>query len=210
MKKFFQNKYKLWIQFTVSRKLKYIFWFTSLAAAISYFSLNVFYCDVSVKEALYCQKSNVFVTFFEENLRGHLFAGFLGLGGFLLSLKTFIVVTMKGNVYDTKEYKERWEKINEQIPSDSVALYYPLNQLSDLLFYAIAASFITAIAQLSFGLSGLFAFSLLCIALAIGTLLLLMQSMVSIKRNLDQWFEGLNEAHIKSIKKENENKTNHT
>jgi hypothetical protein len=62
------------------------------------------------------------VRFYGENIRGSLFTGFLTLGGFLLSLKTFIIVKMKENVYDDERYIDGFDcyvfdfsiKLNQQ------------------------------------------------------------------------------------------------
>lgn len=53
------------------------------------------------------------VLFYEKHLRGNLFAGFLTVGGFLLSLKTFILIKLKENVYDHKEYRKIYREQKE-------------------------------------------------------------------------------------------------
>ena len=44
--------------------------------------------------------------FYASNLRGSFFTGFLALGGFLMSAKTFIIVNMKKEVYDSAAIKQ--------------------------------------------------------------------------------------------------------
>lgn len=107
----------------------------------SSFSLAINICDI--------EKS---FKFYAENIRGNLFAGFLAMGGFLLSLKTFIVITMKDNIYDTKEYKERVKSQNKGTEPTKGQIYKHLKELSDILVYAIFSCIVTAVLQLTYGL----------------------------------------------------------
>src|SRR5690554_6276239 len=81
--------------------------------------------------------------FYAENIRGNLFAGFLAMGGFLLSLKTFIVITMKDNIYDTEEYRDRVKNQNRGQDPTKGQIYKHLKELSDILVYAIFACILT-------------------------------------------------------------------
>ena len=148
-------------------------------------------CDLA-KGGIYCENLEKLTKFYEKNIRGHLFAGFLALGGFLLSLKTFIVVSMKENVYDNKRYKDNWER---QLKIDpGLKLYSPLKELSDLLFYAILSVIVTAILQMTLGLYPHWIASLLCLGSAVYAILLLLKSLFLIKKNLDVWFSYLEPA----------------
>jgi hypothetical protein len=149
-------------------------------------------CDAWHNHSYYCDVIPKFSKYYADNIRGHLFAGFLALGGFLLSLKTFIVVTMKENVYDDKKYIENWEKQNKLDPT--LRLYAPLKQLSDFLYYAILASMFSAILQMSLGLFEHWIASAIAIWSAIYATLLLTWCLILIKRNIDTWFTYL-DAH---------------
>ena len=127
--------------------------------------------------------------FYSQNMRGHLFAGFLALGGFLLSLKTFIIVNMKENLFSSEKYIERWEKSVKTNPD--LKLYAPLSELSHILYYAIFSCLVAAILQMTLGFFKQDIASLICIYLCISSTVLLMKSLVIIKRNLDTWFEYL-------------------
>jgi len=126
------------------------------------------------------------VMFYGDKLRGNLFAGFLTLGGFLFSLKTFIVIKMKENVYDHAEYKRNLDEKKRLNPN--LTLYGPLQRLSNLLFFSVLFSIITAVLQLSLGLVENWHAVLVCLATAIFTLIILVISLFLIKSNLDQWF----------------------
>ncbi len=146
-------------------------------------------CDSINTKQFFCPDIVKLVKYYGENIRGHLFAGFLALGGFLLSLKTFIVVTMKENVYDNEQYQENWR--NKSKINPELKLYAPLKELSDLLFYAILASISTAILQMTLGLYSHWLAALICLGSAVYAVVLLIQSLILIKQNLDTWFSHL-------------------
>ncbi len=130
------------------------------------------------------------VAFYEKNLRGNLFAGLLTVGGFLLSLKTFILIKLKDNVYDHDKYKELF---NEQKKLDStIKLYDPLKNLSDFLFWSVLSTISAAIAQLTIGLFGSYYLTLFAIWISAFALAILICSMFLIKSSLDDWFKFIN------------------
>lgn len=63
-------------------------------------------------------------SFYQDKMRGSLFAGFLTLGSFLLSLKTGIVIKIKEQLFDQPEY----HKIVANAQADGVndTVYGPL------------------------------------------------------------------------------------
>lgn len=130
--------------------------------------------------------------FFAANLRGSFFSGFLTVGGFLFSLKTFIVVKMKEELYEHELYKRRLEKRRELNPK--LTSFGPLRRLSRFLFVSVIASFVTAILQVSVGLWPHWIAALICMGAATFTLSMLVVSLVQIKGNLDEWFELLEES----------------
>ena len=146
-------------------------------------------CDAWNTKNLYCIEVSKFSRYYSDNIRGHLFAGFLALGGFLLSLKTFIVVTMKENVYDDEKYIENWKNQSKLDPD--IKLYAPLRQLSNFLYYAILASIFSAILQMSLGLVEHWIASSISVWSAIYATLLLIWCLRLIKMNLDTWFTYL-------------------
>lgn len=132
------------------------------------------------------------VPFFAGSLRGSLFAGFLTVGGFLFSLKTFIIVKLKESVYDHKGYEKRVIEQRELNPA--ISFYGPLRRLSHLLFVAVLASILTAVLQLTVGLINHWIAVLVCIWAAVFSVILLIIALILIKRNLDQWFQFLEDT----------------
>lgn len=172
------------------RRRALILLIASLAIVATGYGIAIFItCDPINTQNTFCPNIEKLAGYYEKNIRGHLFAGFLALGGFLLSLKTFIVVNMKENVYDNDKYQDNWKKQAKLNPE--IKLYSPLKELSDLLFYAILAAIISAIFQMTIGLYSHWLASLICLGSAVYAIALLISSLVLIKQNLDTWFSYL-------------------
>lgn len=136
-----------------------------------------------------------FVWFYGENLRGSLFVGFLTIGGFLFSLKTFIIIKMKENVYDHKYYRERVE--NQRNLNKEISYYGPLKRLSKMLFASVLVSIITAVLQFTIGLIPDPLAVIICVWASCFSVALLVSSLLAIKNNLDNWFVFLEESSNK-------------
>src|SRR4051794_31887384 len=92
---------------------------------------------------------DAFQQFYATNLRGSLFSGFLTLTGFLFTVKTFLVINMKKELYDTQAYRDRHEAYLSTNPD--LKLYAPLRRLSRWLLAAVVSSLVTAVSQLTVG-----------------------------------------------------------
>lgn len=140
---------------------------------------------------LFYQKLLSFPSYYASNLRGHFFAGYISLGAFLLTLKTFIIIAMKSYVYDDKKYIERFEKHFKCKSSvSSTSIYAPLKQLSNMLYYGIICSIIAAVAQVSIGLIDSIWAAILCVWLVAFSTLLLFNCLRLIKQNIDVWLDS--------------------
>ncbi|WP_421551693.1 hypothetical protein [Pseudomonas yamanorum] len=138
--------------------------------------------------------------FYTSNLRGSFFTGFLALGGFLMSAKTFIIVNMKKEVYDSAAYEEKWAdglKLNGAAKYDT--LFYPLRRLSNIIFYTIAFCFMASIAQLTIGLFKNIPAVMICFFLVVVAVCFLMLSLFLIKKNLGTMFDHLDEKSLKKM-----------
>ncbi len=125
-----------------------------------------------------------FYQFYAMNLRGSLFSGFLTLTGFLFAVKTFLIINMKKELYDTPTYQERYVAHLETNPN--LKIYGPLRRLSRWLLCAVIASLITAVSQLSIGLIPHWATAAFCMAMALGTVGLLGYILYTLRNNLVQ------------------------
>jgi hypothetical protein len=129
--------------------------------------------------------------FYVDNLRSNFFAGFLTLGTFLFAVKTFIVVKLKEDVFDTDFYRVRLKKMRSLSGGKKLAHYAPLKNLTGLLFYAALSSLVCAVLQATLGLIERPWCAVICILSAIIAVVLLFFSLVQVKRNLDLWLEEL-------------------
>lgn len=128
---------------------------------------------------------------YDAKFQTPLFTGFLTIGGFLLTLKTFVLIQLKKELYETDFYKKRLNDRRQLNPN--LSLYGPLNRLGILLIYCVFAALFTAVAQLSIGFIPHRLAAAFCISLAIGTLTLVFQAWFEIRQNLTYWFEFLND-----------------
>lgn len=129
--------------------------------------------------------------FFAKNMRGSLFAGFLTLGSFLLTLKTGIVIKIKEGLYDSTAYKKRLieqRQINKQLSA-----YGPLRRLSRLLSWSVFSALISAAFQLTIGLIPHWIAATLCLAIAVFAMSILLSSFFLIQINLSDWFNLMEE-----------------
>jgi len=154
--------------------------------------------EIHLRGFLYLEPgtTNKIFDFYAKNLRGSLFTGFLALGGFLMSAKTFIIVNMKKEVYDSARYKQDWLDGRElNGPENYPPLFRPLRRLSNILFYTISFSFLASVAQLTIGLFESVPTVVICSFLVILAICFLMLSLYLIKKNLATMFDYLDKAH---------------
>lgn len=132
------------------------------------------------------------VGFYGLNLRGNLFSGFLALGGFIFSLKAFILVTMKQNVYDSEIYETQWLEKNDNV-RDGEAYFLPLKELNLVLYMTVLLSIFSSIINITIGLLPNILVVYVCIFSAFIAIIYLVKSLRLIKGNLDTWFDYLSQ-----------------
>lgn len=129
--------------------------------------------------------------FYADNLRASLFSGFLTIGGLLLSLKTFIIVKLKEDLFDHPEYRKRYEA-NRNINKNKVGMIYdPLYQLSDFLIVCVFGSIISATLQFTLGFINCSICPAICIASAFTSVVVVLTACWEVKLNLSRLFELL-------------------
>ena len=136
--------------------------------------------------------------FYGENLRNILFTGLLTIGTFIFAVKTFIVIKLKEDVFDTEYYRKRLRRNRELSPNKKFSHYGPLKNLTVILFYASTTSLTSAILQVTIGLIGSLWSTILCILFALVSITLLFISMIFVKMNLNVWLDDLEDQAKKS------------
>jgi ABC-type multidrug transport system fused ATPase/permease subunit len=128
---------------------------------------------------------------YQSKLQTPLFTGFLTIGGFLLTLKTFVLIRLKEEVYQSPFYRTKLEERRHLNPD--LTLYAPLGRLTTLLVFSVLAALLTAVSQMSVGFIPGRLSAAFCISMAVTALALVFQSWFHIRENLNRWFELLEE-----------------
>lgn len=144
------------------------------------------------------QTADALCQFYAANLRGSLFSGFLTLTGFLFAIKTFIVLNMKKEVYETAEYHVRVAEMRQVNPT--LRIYGPLTRLSDFLFWSIVFSLVASVSQLTIGLIPAKWAVVVCLSAAVVAIGLLLASLLLIRMNLNSLFEILEDRGLRNTK----------
>lgn len=132
------------------------------------------------------------LTFFQDKMCQPLFAGLLTTAAFLFSLKTFIIVTMKQNVYGTTEYEKGWR---EKLAIDpAIKRYQPLRNFALLLFLSVLTSLVSAVAQFTLGLVPNPIAAVVCLSLAAWSIIMIFISLIFLQINLQSWFRFLDDS----------------
>lgn len=127
------------------------------------------------------------ISLYADNFREILFSAFLTLSCFIFTLETFIIVTIKENVYDNKKYIKNFSDMKKLNPE--LKRYSPLINLKDFLYYTIIYSFVAAIIQLIFGSFNNWYAIVICIWSSTVALLTFAYALYISNDNLKKWFE---------------------
>lgn len=127
--------------------------------------------------------------YYAKNIRASLFTGFLTVGSFLLSLKVFIIVKFKENIFDSAAYRAKLEE-KRKLNSD-LTHYGPVKRLSRLLFAAILSALAASAAQLTVGLVPVWPATLFCVFIAAFSGAMLLCTLWLIRQILDEWLSYL-------------------
>src|SRR3954454_21789496 len=90
-----------------------------------------------------------FPRWYTEHLRTYFFNGSLTMAGFLFTVATFIVTSVKSGIYDSKAYRDRFEQLHKL--DSKLTLYEPLRQLTSLLVAATGGCLVCATPHVLFG-----------------------------------------------------------
>lgn len=119
-----------------------------------------------------------------------LFSGFLTLAGFLLSLKTSILLRLHSDVFSQDWYRDRVNRHSLNL-GRAVNQFSPLTRLGSLLINSVVVCLLAALSQLTLGnLRSTFA-QVLCLLTAVIAAVLVVCSWYYVRANLQLWFEHL-------------------
>tara|TARA_R110001599_G_scaffold353510_1_gene593401 strand:- start:19827 stop:20372 length:546 start_codon:yes stop_codon:yes gene_type:complete len=155
-----------------------------LLVALLFSILSIFLIDILLDEKI------TLVNTYNNGIRNSMFGGLLSVGGFLLSLKTFIVIKLKESVYDSTSYQDIVAKNRKLNPA--INHYQPLQNLSDFLFWAVLSAIVASVIQLTVGLSSNYYMILFAIFSSIFAVTILIITLLLIKFSLNQYFSFIN------------------
>lgn len=119
--------------------------------------------------------------FYSANVRQGLFTGFLTLASFLFAMKTFIVINMKTQLYDTPGFRKEIAKKRQR--RATYPIYGPLKRLNSLLLSTIVLALLTSVLQFSLGLICADWAAVVCLSFAGITVVVLVFSVIQIRLN---------------------------
>ncbi len=124
---------------------------------------------------------------YQSKLQVAMFAGFLTIGGFLLTLKSFVVIQFKKELFE-KEYYRSAHKASHGTYSGKT-YYRPLKDLAELLLVSVVLSLITSFIQITIGFLNSNSISAICIGSGIATLFLVVFLWYFVRWNILEMFK---------------------
>ena len=156
--------------------------------------LSVLFASITLATICYfCPDIEAIPEYYSKNIRGSLFTGFLTVGSFLLSLKAFIVVKLKENIFDSDVYRDRLKQQRKLNPK--LTLYGPVKRLTQLIFLTICSAITAAVSQLTIGLIQHWQATFFCIFVSVFAICMFVFTLLLIKNMLDEWLNYLEEVN---------------
>jgi hypothetical protein len=93
---------------------------------------------------------------------------------------------MKENVYENDKYKEQIDELRQINPN--ISQYGPLKRLSDLLFWTVLFSILSAFTNFSVGFIHHSAAAWFSVSTSLFAITMFFISLIEIKNNLNSWF----------------------
>ena len=136
-------------------------------------------------------KSPEFYCFYATGFRGPFFTGFLTMGSFLFSVKSFSLLRLLSDVYNSEHYQQTYAKAMKDSSSTiHVESYmYPIKNLGDLLFWSITISLMASILQISVGLIPSGYSAIFCFCFSFFSILMVFKALFALRIALTDWME---------------------
>jgi hypothetical protein len=133
-----------------------------------------------------------------QEFKAAIFTSSLTLGTFLFTMKTFIVQTMKREVYDNDDYQtDALARIKED---KKESIYGPLKNFKCLIFWTIVTAFVNSLMQLTLGYFKTITTTIVCFSLTGMSWIMAMIVLVLVSRNLTRMIE-ISERNARNIRK---------
>lgn len=116
------------------------------------------------------------------SVKGYLFVTSITVGAFLFTMKTFIIQTMKKEVYDTSAYSKKYT--SAKITNKKLTRYKQLNRLRLFLFLAVAFTLGSGLIQLVLGFFVNIYTVLVCFFIAFVSWVMVFIALILVNNNL--------------------------
>lgn len=153
-------------------------WIFIIAFSISFF---IFSCLI--------ESSQLLIAY--SKIQGNLFTGFLTIGGFILSIKTFVLVRLKSDIYDKEAYEEVLKKLRHT--SSGHTRYQSLDNLGSALIFTIFLTLLTSVSHITIGFFWLPYGPIVCSSLTMATLSLVSLCWLLLQSNIRIWFNFIHD-----------------
>ena len=141
-----------------------------------------------------------FVKIYHEKAQFPIFSGFLTLSGFILSIKTNLLLKLGTDLFGSAIYKER--VITASILNgEPVRRHAPLINLGRFLIATVLACLIVAIVQITIGFGASKWAIGVALGFAAGGMCMIISAWVAIRGMLERYFEVLTEQDEKDLHK---------
>lgn len=128
-----------------------------------------------------------------------MFAGFLTLGGFLLTLKTFVVVQFKTQLFEKEPYRKVFMSTKTKSTYLKGDYFLPLSEMAKLLLLSVVLSIGTSLFQITVGFLKSDLVSSFCMALGIATLFVVAFAWWIVRKNTIQMIGFWEEEEMTGI-----------
>lgn len=135
---------------------------------------------------------DTFISLYTEAVRLNIFSALLTLAAFLFSLKTFIIVKLKEDVYDSPSYDTMVKQLAEISPNiKKESKYKNLENFSNMLYWTVVVCFVTSIINLITVFSYSFINLLLALIATLASIICFSLSLYFYKININLYFKHL-------------------
>lgn len=152
-----------------SKKINLVYFIWCFVAGSATFIIYYFIPDIA---DLYKNKFQVAV-----------FAGFLTLGSFLLTLKTFVIIQFKTQLFEKDPYKKVFESVKTKETYKKGDYYQPLDAIAKLLLLAVISSLGTSFVQITLGFIQNPIIASFCLSMGIATLIIVGFAWFIVRKN---------------------------
>lgn len=145
---------------------------------------------------------NKFLIYY-TSIKGSLFVTSVTIGAFLFTMKTFIIQTMKKEVYDTESYGEYFD--SAKLTDSTLDRYKQLTNLRQFLFLSILFSLTSGILNVTLGYLDNFYIAAFCSIMSIVSWVFVLISLFLVNRNLSMmllYSDVINESESRKSKPE--------